>query len=105
MNSKVKIQKNKTKLDMCLRQSLVSRLNFNVSSGRPLPAPIYRWLGLEDQVGFYTNSPYMAVYISISVFKYNIIQLLSWGYISMGLTRIHLRGTNIISLGSHTVVR
>jgi hypothetical protein len=31
MNSKVKIQTNKAKLDVCLRQSLVFRLNLDVS--------------------------------------------------------------------------
>jgi hypothetical protein len=40
---------------------------------RPLLAPIYRWSGLEDPVGFYVDSPYMVVYISVFIFKYNIV--------------------------------
>jgi hypothetical protein len=68
MNLEVKIQTNKTKFDVCLRQSLVLRLNLDVSL-----APIYRWPGLKDPVGFYTDSPYMAVYISVFIFKYNTL--------------------------------
>jgi hypothetical protein len=39
--------------------------------GRPLVVPIYRWPSLEDPVGFYTDSSYMAIYISLSIFKYS----------------------------------
>jgi hypothetical protein len=51
----------------------------------PLLAPIYRWPGLKEPIGFYTDSPYKAVYILVSMFKYNILILLYWAYISMGL--------------------
>jgi hypothetical protein len=72
----VKIHTNKARLNVYLRQSLVLRLNLDVSLSGP---------GLEDPVGFNTESQYMAVYISVSIFKYNILRLLSWAYISMGL--------------------
>jgi hypothetical protein len=48
-------------------------------------APIYRWPGLKEPVGFYMYSPYMAVYISVSLLEYNTIQLLYRAYVSMGL--------------------
>jgi hypothetical protein len=55
MNSKVKISQtrrcfmgveNKHGIQLAQSQSV---------PGRPLLAPIYRWLGLEDPVGFNTN--------------------------------------------------
>jgi hypothetical protein len=38
---------------------------------RPLLAPIYRWLGLEDPVGFDTDLSYMTVYNTTFLFYYN----------------------------------
>jgi hypothetical protein len=38
-------------------------------------------------VEFYTNSPPMAIYISMSLFGYNINVLRSWALISMGLNQ------------------
>jgi hypothetical protein len=66
-----------------------TKLNISARSqyvpDRPLLAPIYRCPGLEEMIEFYIDSPYMAVYISVSLFDYNTFRLLSWAYVSMGL--------------------
>jgi hypothetical protein len=55
MNSKVKISQ--TRLDlMCIENKHGTQLAQSQSvPGRPLLAPIYRWPGLEEPVGFNTN--------------------------------------------------
>jgi hypothetical protein len=62
MNSNVKDQTNKAKLDI-IETKLKLQAQSRSPPGRPLLDPLYRWLGLEVLVGFHTNSPYMAVYI------------------------------------------
>jgi hypothetical protein len=54
MNSKVKIQINKTKFDVNWDKTWLQAQSRCVL-GRLLLAPIYRWSGLEDSVGFDTN--------------------------------------------------
>jgi hypothetical protein len=39
--------------------------------GQPLLAPIYRWPGLEDPVGFDTDPSYMTVDNIVSLFDYD----------------------------------
>jgi hypothetical protein len=55
MNSKVKVSQ--TRRDYtCIKNKHGTRLAQSQSvPGRPLLAPIYRWLGLKDPVGFDTN--------------------------------------------------
>jgi hypothetical protein len=55
MNSKVKISQTSQGL-MCIENKRGIQLAQSQSvPGRPLLAPIYRWPGLEDPVGFNTN--------------------------------------------------
>jgi hypothetical protein len=55
MNSKVKISQTRRGL-VCIKNKLGTQLAQSQSvPGRPLLAPIYRWPGLEDLVGFNTN--------------------------------------------------
>jgi hypothetical protein len=55
MNSKVKIIQTRRGL-VCIENKHGTQLAQSQSvSGRPLLAPIYRWPGLEDPVGFNTN--------------------------------------------------
>jgi hypothetical protein len=72
MNSKIGIQTSKAKLDMYWDKAWDYKLNLDVS-GRPLLAPIYRWPGLEDPVGFDTDPSYMMVYNTTSLFDYDYI--------------------------------
>jgi hypothetical protein len=64
MNSKVKIQTTRQKL-MCVENKLVAS---QFVPGWPLLAPLNRWPGLKDPVGFDTN--YNVVYNMISYFDY-----------------------------------
>jgi hypothetical protein len=59
MNSKVKISQTRRGL-VCVENKCGTQLAQSQSGpGRPLLAPIYRWPGLKDPVGFNTNySPY-----------------------------------------------
>jgi hypothetical protein len=55
MNSKVKIIQTRRGL-VCVGNKRGTQLAQSQSvPGRPLPAPIYMWLGLEDLVGLNTN--------------------------------------------------
>jgi hypothetical protein len=55
MNSKVKIRQIRRSL-MCVENKGSTQLAQSQSvPGRPLLAPLYRWPGLEDPVGFNTN--------------------------------------------------
>jgi hypothetical protein len=55
MNSKVNIRQTRRGL-MCIENKRVAQLTQSQSvPGRPLLAPLYRWPGLEDPVGFNTN--------------------------------------------------
>jgi hypothetical protein len=55
MNSKVKISQTRRGL-VCVENKRGTQLAQSQSvPGRPLLAPIYRWPGLEDPVGFNTN--------------------------------------------------
>jgi hypothetical protein len=55
MNSKVKISQTRRGL-VCVENKRGTQLAQSQSGpGRPLLAPIYRWPGLEDPVGFNTN--------------------------------------------------
>jgi hypothetical protein len=55
INSKVKIRQ--TRLDlMCVENTHSTQLaQYQSVPGRPLLAPLYRWPGLEDPVGFNIN--------------------------------------------------
>jgi hypothetical protein len=104
MNSKVKIQTDKAKIDVCLRQSLVFWLNLNVSlTGLSWP------LFLRDHVS--RNRPgsiqthriwwftYQFAYSNTIHFDFYLGPMFLWAF-----TRIDLRGTNITGLGRHTLV-
>jgi hypothetical protein len=68
MNSKVKISQTRRGL-VCIENKRGTQLDPSQSvPGRPLLAPIYRWPGLEDLVGFNTN--YNVLYDIISYFDY-----------------------------------
>jgi hypothetical protein len=55
MNSKVKISQTRQGL-VCVENKRGTQLaQSQYDPGRPLLAPIYRWPGLEDRVGFNTN--------------------------------------------------
>jgi hypothetical protein len=55
MNSKVKVGQTRRSL-MCVKNKLSTQLDQSQSvPGRPLLAPLYRWPGLDDPVGFNTN--------------------------------------------------
>jgi hypothetical protein len=55
MNSKVKVSQTRRGL-VCVENKRDTQLAQSQSvPGRPLLAPIYRWPGLEDPVGFNTN--------------------------------------------------
>jgi hypothetical protein len=55
MNSKVRISQTRRDL-VCVENKRGTQLAQSQSvPGRPLLAPIYRWPGLEDPVGFNTN--------------------------------------------------
>jgi hypothetical protein len=55
MNSKVKISETRRGL-VCIENKRGTQLAQSQSvSGQPLLAPIYRWPGLKDPVGFDTN--------------------------------------------------
>jgi hypothetical protein len=55
MNSKVKVSQTRQSL-VCVENKNGTQLAQSQSvPGRPLLAPIYRWPGLEDPVGFNTN--------------------------------------------------
>jgi hypothetical protein len=55
MNSKVKISQTRQGL-VCIENKRGTQLDQSPSVlGRPLLAPIYRWPGLKDPVGFDTN--------------------------------------------------
>jgi hypothetical protein len=55
MNSKVKISQTRRGL-VCIENKRGTQLAQSQSvPGRPLLAPLYRWPGLEDPVGFNTN--------------------------------------------------
>jgi hypothetical protein len=55
MNSKVKISQTRRGL-VCIKNKHGTQLAQSQSvPGRPLLAPLYRWLGLEEPVGFNTN--------------------------------------------------
>jgi hypothetical protein len=55
MNSKVKIRQTRRGL-MCVKNTHSTKLALPQSvPGWPLLAPLYRWLGLKDPVGFNTN--------------------------------------------------
>jgi hypothetical protein len=55
MNSKVKISQTRWSL-VCIENKRSTQLTQSQSlPGRPLLAPLYRWPGLEDPVGFNTN--------------------------------------------------
>jgi hypothetical protein len=69
MNSKVKIQTNKAKLDACWEYASKQLAQSRSVPGRPLLAPIYRCPGLEDLVGFNTN--YTICIISYIDYNYN----------------------------------
>jgi hypothetical protein len=71
---------------------VINWLNLNLFSGQPLLAPIYRWLGLEDLVGFNTN---YNIYI-----RYHLIFRL---HLCLGLT-LGPRGTKITGLNIYTLV-
>jgi hypothetical protein len=57
MNSKVKISQTRRGL-VCIENKCGTQLAQSQSQsvpGRPLLAPLYRWSGLEEPVGFSTN--------------------------------------------------
>jgi hypothetical protein len=55
MNSKVKISQTRRRL-VCIKNKHGIKLAQSQSApSRPLLAPLYRWLGLEDLIGFNTN--------------------------------------------------
>jgi hypothetical protein len=62
---------------MCVKTKLNITAKSRSISGWPLD--------LKEPVGFYIDSPYKAVYISVSIFEYNTIRLLYWAYVPMGL--------------------
>jgi hypothetical protein len=105
MKSKVKIQTNKTKLDVCLRQSLVLRLNLNVSLV-VLSWPLFiggqvlriRLGSMQIHRIWWFTSRFS--YSNTIQFDFYLGPIFLWAF-----TRIHLRGTNITRLDSHTLVR
>jgi hypothetical protein len=60
--------------------------------GRPLLAPIYRWPGLEDPVGFNTNYNVSIPYLLVFDYIY------PWAYL------VGPRGTKIMGFGSYALV-
>jgi hypothetical protein len=55
MNSKVKVSQTRRSL-VCVENKRGTQLAQSQSvPGRPLLAPLYRWPGLKDPVGFNTN--------------------------------------------------
>jgi hypothetical protein len=105
MNSKVKIQTNKAKLDVCLRQSLVLRLNLDVSLAS-LSWPLFiggqvsRIRSGSIQTCRIWRFTYQFPYSNTIHFDFYPGPIFIWAF-----TRIHLRGINIMGLGSHTLVR
>jgi hypothetical protein len=76
MNSKVKVSQ--TRCDyVYIKNKRGTQLTQSQSvPGRPLLAPIYRWPGLKDPVGFNTNT--VSVYDIISYFDY----VYDWAYLN-----------------------
>jgi hypothetical protein len=84
MNSKVENSDKQGKTWCVLKIILESSAQSQCVPGRLLLAPIYRWLGLEDPVGFDTDPSYMMVYNTTSLFDYDytstsILGLLFYG--------------------------
>jgi hypothetical protein len=104
MNSKVKIQTNKTKLDVCLKQSLVLRLNLSVLlTGLSWTLFIGGQVSRNQSGSIQTHRiwrfTYRFPYSNIIQFDFYFGPIFLWAF-----TQIHLRGTNITGLGSHTLV-
>jgi hypothetical protein len=105
MNSKVKIQTNKAKLDVYLIQSLVFWLNLDVSLAG-LSWPLFiggqvsrnRSCSIQNhRIGRFT---YQFPYSNTIHLDSYLGPMFLWAF-----TRIHLRGTNTTGLGSHTLIR
>jgi hypothetical protein len=104
LNSEVEIQINKAKLDVCLRQILVFQLNLNVSLVG-LSWPLF----IDGQVSRNRSGSilirriwrftYQFPYSNTIYFGFYLGPMFLWAF-----TRIHLRGTNAMGLGSHTLV-
>jgi hypothetical protein len=78
---------------MCIENKRSTQLAQSQSvHGRPLPAPLYRWPGLEEPVGFNTN-------YNVCIRCHLIFRLhLAWAYLTGP------RGTKIIGFISYTLV-
>jgi hypothetical protein len=92
MNSKVKISQKRRGL-VCIENKRDTQLAQSQSvPGRPLLAPIYRWPGLKDPVGFNTN-------YNVCIRCHLVFRL----HLCLGLPN-GPRGTKIMGLISYTLV-
>jgi hypothetical protein len=104
MNLKVNVQTKKAKVDVCLRQSLMFLLNLDLSlAGLSWPLFIGSQV-LRNRLGSIQTRriwrfTYRFPYSNIIHFDFYFGPMFLWAF-----TRICLRGTNIMRLGSHTLV-
>jgi hypothetical protein len=69
--------------------------------GRPLLAPIYRWPGLDEPVGFDTDPSYMTVYNTTSLFDYDYtltstLGLLFYGILTEQTSRVIIQRASVV---------
>jgi hypothetical protein len=83
MNSKVRIQTNKAKLDVCLRPSLVFWLNRDVSLAG-LSWPLYIGGHVSSNRSGSIQTCHIWRFIYQFPYSNNILWLLSWAYVSIG---------------------